>query len=209
MYTLLDVEFVDHVCLIAVSVKLFHIKIGEYKQRHRPLSFSPVEFSSTSGSNKYTYSHAGRNGTHCGNYLVLKFKGMGFWSVLTALYISNLGLKNLILEMVSLWRLPRSVCGYLESSWNVMAHGDAREGKWMRNWRMQWVARTLHTTSEHGLSNISTADAHTSAASSRLNWRHPADLNGLVRFAERRNLVSVRLPSRFNWPLPRFHSDTV
>ena len=116
LYTLLDVEFVDHVCLIAVSVKLFHIKIGEYKQRHRPLSFSPVEFSSTSGSNKYTYSHAGRNGTHCGNYLVLKFKGMGFWSVLTALYISNLGLKNLILEMVSSWRLRQSVCGYLESS---------------------------------------------------------------------------------------------
>jgi hypothetical protein len=29
----------------------------------------------------------------------------------------------------------------------------------------------------------------------------PADLNGLVRFAERRNLVSVRVPSHFNWPL--------
>jgi len=25
----------------------------------------------------------------------------------------------------------------------------------------------------------------------------PADLNGLVRFADRRNLVSVRVPSRF------------
>jgi len=29
----------------------------------------------------------------------------------------------------------------------------------------------------------------------------PADLNGLVRFAERRNLVSVRVPSHLNWPL--------
>ena len=29
-----------------------------------------------------------------------------------------------------------------------------------------------------------------------------ADLNGLVRFAERRNLVSTRVPSHFNWPLP-------
>ena len=29
----------------------------------------------------------------------------------------------------------------------------------------------------------------------------PADLNGLVRFAERRNLVSARVPSHFNWPL--------
>jgi hypothetical protein len=59
----------------------------------------------------------------------------------------------------------------VRSSWNVMAHGDAREGKWMANWRMAWVASTLHSTSEHGVSNITTADAHTSAASSRLNWR--------------------------------------
>jgi len=61
----------------------------------------------------------------------------------------------------------------LESSWNVMAHSDAREGKWRRNWRMQWVASTLHTTSEYGVSSITTADALTSAASSRLNWRPP------------------------------------
>ena len=45
--------------------------------------------------------------------------------------------------------------------------------------------------------------AHTSAASSRLNWRPPTDLNGLVRFAERRNLVSARVPSHFNWPVHR------
>jgi len=36
---------------------------------------------------------------------------------------------------------------------------------------MEWVASTLHTTSERGVSSITTADAHTSAASSRLNWR--------------------------------------
>jgi len=36
---------------------------------------------------------------------------------------------------------------------------------------MEWVASTLLTTSEHGVSSITTADAHTSAASSRLNWR--------------------------------------
>ena len=59
----------------------------------------------------------------------------------------------------------------VESSWNVMAHGDAREGKWRGNWRMEWVASTLHTTSELDVSSITTADAHTSAASSRLNWR--------------------------------------
>ena len=26
---------------------------------------------------------------------------------------------------------------------NLVAHGDAREGKWRGNWRMQWVAITL------------------------------------------------------------------
>ena len=52
-----------------------------------------------------------------------------------------------------------------------MAHGDAREGKWRGNWRMEWVASTLHTTSEHGVSSITTADANISAANSRLNWR--------------------------------------
>jgi len=50
-----------------------------------------------------------------------------------------------------------------------MAHGDARE-KWRRNWRMEWVASTLHTTSEHGISNITTSDAHNLAASCRLKW---------------------------------------
>jgi len=37
---------------------------------------------------------------------------------------------------------------------------------------MEWAASTFHTTSEHGLSSIVTADAHNSAASNRLNW-HP------------------------------------
>jgi hypothetical protein len=61
----------------------------------------------------------------------------------------------------------------VESSWNVIAHGEARQGEWRENWWMQWVAATLHTTWEHGVSSITTADAHTSAASSRLNWRPP------------------------------------
>jgi len=71
-----------------------------------------------------------------------------------------------VAELLALVRLADEV----ESSWNVMAHGDARAGKLRGNWRMQWVASTLHTTSEHGVSSITTADAHTSAASSRMNW---------------------------------------
>jgi hypothetical protein len=35
-----------------------------------------------------------------------------------------------------------------------------------------------------------------------VDWTEaPADLNGLTRFAERRNLVSACVPSHFNWPL--------
>jgi hypothetical protein len=45
-------------------------------------------------------------------------------------------------------------------------------GKWRGIWRMEWVASTLHTTSEYGVSRVTTAYAHTSAANSRLNW-HP------------------------------------
>jgi hypothetical protein len=59
----------------------------------------------------------------------------------------------------------------VEFSWNVMTHGDTRVGKWRGNWRIEWVASTLHTTSEHGVSSITTSDAHTSAASRWLNWR--------------------------------------
>jgi len=35
---------------------------------------------------------------------------------------------------------------------------------------MEWAASTLHITSEHGVSSTTTADVHTLAACSRLNW---------------------------------------
>jgi hypothetical protein len=57
---------------------------------------------------------------------------------------------------------------------------------------MQWVASTLHTTSEHGVSSVTTA---TTADPS-------ADLNGLVRCAEGTNLVSAHVPSRFKRAIP-------
>jgi len=55
-----------------------------------------------------------------------------------------------------------------------MAHGDAREEKWRGNKRMEWVISERHMTAEHRLARaVQTlqADVHTSAASSRLNWR--------------------------------------
>ena len=64
---------------------------------------------------------------------------------------------------------------------------------------MEWVTSKRHMTAEHRLArSVQTlqANVHSSTASSRLNDA-PAALNGLVRFGERRNLVSARVPSHF------------
>ena len=82
--------------------------------------------------------------------------------------------------------------------WHTATQGKGSEEG---NWRMQWVANTLHTTSEHGVSSITTADTHTSAASSRLNWRPPADLNGLA------NAVGSQYPSHYlgTWCIQHYY----
>jgi hypothetical protein len=77
--------------------------------------------------------------------------------------------------------LLHSICGLsartrfvVDSSWNVIAHGDAREEKWRGNKRMEWVTSKHHMTAEHRLARaVQTlqADVHSSPASSRLNWR--------------------------------------
>jgi len=109
----------------------------------------------------YTYlSRCAQVGTHLGLYLA----GAQFefwWEHLT-----------ISVDRVSAFsQLLQAKAGIVEPSWNVMAHGDAWVGKLRGNWQMEWVASTLHTTSELGVSSITTADAHASAASSRLNWR--------------------------------------
>ena len=53
----------------------------------------------------------------------------------------------------------------VESIWLMMAQGDACLANIRGNWGMEWVASTPHTTSENRVSNITTADAHSSAAS--------------------------------------------
>ena len=47
---------------------------------------------------------------------------------------------------------------------------QCKEGKRRGKWQMEWVASTLYTTSGDGVSSITTADVHTSAASSQMNW---------------------------------------
>jgi len=52
--------------------------------------------------------------------------------------------------------LIKELATVLDSSSNVIAPGDTRERKWRGKWRMGWVASTLLTTSEHGVSSITT-----------------------------------------------------
>jgi hypothetical protein len=62
--------------------------------------------------------------------------------------------------------------------------------------RLEWVASTLHTTSELGVTAL--LPLMRTPRLPVVDWTDaPADLNGLVRFAERRNLVSARVPSHF------------
>jgi hypothetical protein len=76
-----------------------------------------------------------------------------------------------------------------------MAHSDAREGKWRGNWRMNWVASTL--TLPRNVVYPALLPLIRTPRLPVVDWTDaPSDLNGLFRFAERRNLVSARVPSR-------------
>jgi hypothetical protein len=108
------------------------------------------------------------------------------------------------------WWEPRSdveitTCGHalVESSWNVMVHDDTRDGKWMGklvngmgSQHRSSVASTLHTTSEHGVSRLLLL-MRTPPLTVGYWTDTPADFKRLIRFAERRNLVSARAPSYF------------
>ena len=79
-----------------------------------------------------------------------------------------------------------------------MAHSDAREGKWRGNWRMEWVASPVLFTLTWNMVYLALLSLMRTPRLPVVDWTDaPADLNGLVRFAERRNLVSVRVPSHF------------
>ena len=79
-----------------------------------------------------------------------------------------------------------------------MTQGGEVKGKLANGLGIQYPSHYLGTC----VPSIITADAQTWLPV--VDWTEaPADLNGLVRFAERRNLVSARVPSHFNWPLLR------
>jgi len=80
-----------------------------------------------------------------------------------------------------------------------MAHGDAREGKWRGKMRKEWVASSLALYVGTRSTQLLSADPHSSAASSRLNW-HPRRFKWTRPF--HLNLVSARAPSRFERAVP-------
>jgi hypothetical protein len=91
--------------------------------------------------------------------------------------------------------------------WHTVMHGQRSEGET----RMVWVTSKHQMTAEHRLARaVQTlqADVYSSPASSRLNWP-PANLNGLVRFTERRNQFSAHVPSHFKCSLPQPHFSVV
>ena len=65
---------------------------------------------------------------------------------------------------------------------NLVAHGDAREGKWRWNWRMEWVASTLtRPPNVVSIHHYYRWCAHLGCQQST-ELTPPTDLNGLVPF---------------------------
>ena len=78
---------------------------------------------------------------------------------------------------------------------NLVAHGDAREGKWRGKWGMEWVASTL--TPPPNVVYPALLKLMRTPRLPAVDWTDAStDLNGLVHFWEIRNLVSARVPSR-------------
>ena len=95
----------------------------------------------------------------------------------------------------------------VELKWNLMAHGEAREEKWRGKRRMEWVASThaLYGNTVYPALLPLMRTPRLPAA----DWTDtPADINGLVRFAGRPNLVSARVPSHSVSTLPRVIVDS-
>ena len=88
------------------------------------------------------------------------------------------------------------------SSWNVMAHGDARaEGS--EGETGEWSGWPVLFTLPQNMVYPALLPLMRTPRLPVVDWTDtPADLNGFVRFAERRNLVSARVPSHFKRSLP-------
>jgi hypothetical protein len=84
----------------------------------------------------------------------------------------------------------------VESGWNVMAHGDA--GRGIEGETGEWSGQPVHCTLPRNMVYPALLPPMRTPRLPVVDWTDaPAELNGLVRFVERRNLVSARVPSHF------------
>ena len=125
---------------------------------------------------------------------------MTIWRMRIACCITeatNVHSEYIILIAFRLQQWLREPASVLELVWNLVAHGDApgEGGKWRGNWRIEWVASTL--TPPPNVVYPALLKLIRTPRLPAVDWTDaPTDLNGLVRFGERRNLVSARVPSR-------------
>jgi hypothetical protein len=82
--------------------------------------------------------------------------------------------------------------------WHTVTHGRGSEGE-----TGEWSGWPVPFTLPRNMMYPALLPLMSTPRLPVVDWTDaPADLNGLVRFAERRNIFSARVPSRFNWPLP-------
>jgi len=88
----------------------------------------------------------------------------------------------------------------VEMWWHTVTHGKGSEGE-----TGEWSGWPVLFTLSRNMVYTALLPLLLLMLTPRLpvvDWTDvPVDLNGLVHFAERRNLVSARVPSHFNWPL--------
>jgi len=94
-------------------------------------------------------------------------------------------------------RIPSSWVKFVDSTWHTVMHGRGSEGE-----TGEWTGYTVPFTLPRNMLYLALLPLMRTPRLPVVDWTDtPANLNGLVRFAERRNLVSARVPSHFKWPL--------
>jgi len=119
-------------------------------------------------------------------------------SIVLIHHLVRISLCKLLLGIPVRRELLTGIHRLIHTRWCIRARsepGGTREGKWRGNWRMEWVANTL--TPSPNVVYPALLKLMRTPRLPAVDWTDaPTDLNALVRFEKRRNLVSARVPSR-------------
>ena len=89
--------------------------------------------------------------------------------------------------------------------WHTVTHGRESEGE-----TGEWIGQPVPFALPRNMVYPALLRLMCTPRLPVVDWTvAPADLNGLVRFAERRNLVSAHVLSHFNWPLLILHGGSM